>query len=57
MTRLRTQVVDQNLVKEDLLKKVSSKGIVRKGNEVQVIIGLNVHDIYDLVKPELKVED
>lgn len=57
MTRLRTQVVDQNLVKEDLLKKVSSKGIVRKGNEVQVIIGLNVHDIYDLVKPVLKVED
>ena len=57
MTRLRTQVVDQNLVKEDLLKKVSSKGIVRKGNEVQVIIGLNVHDIYDLVKPALKIED
>lgn len=57
MTRLRTQVVDQNLVKEDLLKKVSSKGIVRKGNEVQVIIGLNVHDIYDLVKPVLKIED
>ncbi|CEG28542.1 glucose-specific PTS transporter subunit IIBC [Bacillus sp. B-jedd] len=41
-TRLRVTVADVNRVDDDLLKKTGAKGIVKKGNGVQVIYGPEV---------------
>ena len=41
-TRLRVSVKDAGLVDEELLKKTGSKGLVMKGNGVQVIYGPHV---------------
>ncbi|HWO76435.1 MAG TPA: maltose/glucose-specific PTS transporter subunit IIC [Bacillus sp. (in: firmicutes)] len=41
-TRLRVTIKDESLVKEDLLKQTGSRGIVKKGNGVQIIYGPQV---------------
>ena len=41
-TRLRLTLADSSLVKEDILKQTGSKGIVKKGNGIQVIYGPQV---------------
>ncbi len=57
MTRLRAEVKDLAKVNEDLLKTIPNTGVVKAGNEIQLVIGQNVHDLFDLVKPILKIED
>ncbi len=44
-TRLRVNVNDVALVNDDLINKVPNSGIVKKGNDIQVIIGLTVADV------------
>ena len=41
-TRLRLTLVDSSAVREDILKSTGSKGIVKKGNGIQVIYGPQV---------------
>lgn len=41
-TRLRITVIDENLVDDVLLKASGAKGVVRKGNGIQVIYGPHV---------------
>ncbi len=41
-TRLRLTLADSSLVKEDILKQTGSKGVVKKGNVIQVIYGPQV---------------
>lgn len=41
-TRLRLTLADSSLVKEDILKETGSKGVVKKGNGIQVIYGPQV---------------
>lgn len=57
MTRLRSAVKDLAKIDEAKLNTIPNTGIVIVGNEVQLVIGMNVHDIYDLVRPILKIED
>ncbi|MDR4950448.1 maltose/glucose-specific PTS transporter subunit IIC [Neobacillus cucumis] len=41
-TRLRVTIKDESLVKDDVIKKTGSKGIVKKGTGVQIIYGPQV---------------
>lgn len=41
-TRLRLTLADSGLVREDILKQTGSKGVVKKGNGIQVIYGPQV---------------
>lgn len=46
MTRLRLSIKDESLVAEDAeFKKYNAKGVVRKGNAIQVIIGFDVENV------------
>lgn len=44
-TRLRVEVYDMELIDETILSQTGSKGIIRKGNEAQVVYGLTVGSI------------
>ncbi|MDQ7982931.1 MAG: PTS transporter subunit EIIC [Spiroplasma sp.] len=44
-TRLRVTVVDPNKVDEEILKSTGAIGVVKKGNAIQVIYGLEVGNI------------
>ncbi len=57
MTRLRAEIKDFSKVNEELLNTVPNSGIFKSSNEIQLVIGLKVHDVYDLIKPILKIED
>ena len=57
ITRLRTIVNDTSLVNDEILKTVENKGIIKKGNEVQIVIGMKVQDVCSDVKSYLKIED
>ncbi|MBQ2657537.1 MAG: PTS transporter subunit EIIC [Erysipelotrichaceae bacterium] len=57
ITRLRTEVRDMSKVNEELLKTIPNTGIVKQGKELQLVIGMKVHDLFDQVKPILKIED
>lgn len=48
-TRLRVEVFDMVLIDETVLSQTGSKGIICKGNEVQVIYGLTVGSIKNKV--------
>ncbi|MFY0783032.1 maltose/glucose-specific PTS transporter subunit IIC [Peribacillus simplex] len=41
-TRLRVTVKDESLVKEDVIKQTGSKGVVKKGNGIQIVYGPQV---------------
>lgn len=49
-TRLRIEVKNPELVKEELLKQTAQKGVVLNGTNVQIIIGLHVEDVKAVVK-------
>jgi len=49
-TRLRCEVREVNRIDQSLLKQTPQKGVVVNGSNVQVIIGLNVETVKDLVK-------
>lgn len=57
MTRVRVELKDTAKVNEELLKSIPNSGLVKSGNELQLVIGMNVHDLYDKIKPLLKIED
>lgn len=54
ITRLRVNLADPSLVDEALINKTDSKGIVRKGNDIQIIYGLQVADIRRSVDEQLE---
>lgn len=45
VTRLRLKVRDKNLISDEKLKFLGAKGVICKGNAVQVIIGLQAEHI------------
>ena len=52
-TRLRLILKDPNVVDEQTLKQTGSKGIIKSGNNVQVVYGLNVKSVRDQVDQQL----
>lgn len=54
-TRLRVNVKDINKIDEDLLQKVKHSGVVKKGNDVQIIYGLQVPQICSAVQEVLGI--
>lgn len=44
-TRLRVEVKDYRLIKEDRINKFKNSGIVKKGSNVQIIIGMRVQTV------------
>lgn len=56
-TRLRLEVADLSLVNEEKIKEANCKGVVIKGNVVQVIIGMKVPDVCEEMKQILGRED
>lgn len=53
ITRLRVNLNDPSLIKEELINRTENKGIVKKGNDVQVIYGLQVADVRRAVEEQL----
>ena len=52
-TRLRVSLYDTTKLKKDRIDQMQHSGIVEKGNDIQIIFGLNVTDISYAVKKEL----
>ncbi|MDR2007460.1 MAG: PTS transporter subunit EIIC [Alphaproteobacteria bacterium] len=50
ISRLRLKLNDINLIDEAMLKKNGAKGIVKSGNDIQVIIGTDVEFYADAMK-------
>lgn len=50
ITRLRFKVEDSSLVDEAALKKLGAKGVVCKGQAVQVVLGTQAEHIADAMK-------
>ena len=57
MTRLRVEVKDPNKVNEETIKKAIDKGLFKNGTNVQIVVGTNVHSVFDLLRPILNLED
>ena len=57
MTRLRVEVKDLSLLDEDKINKYKNSGIVKKNNNVQIIIGLQVGHVKSDVCAALGIED
>ena len=55
-TRLRVNVKDPELVKDEEINKTANSGIVRKGNDIQIIYGVSVPDVREAVEHHLKKE-
>ena len=53
-TRLRVNVKNPELIDEKLINKVPNSGIVKKDNDIQVIIGLTVADVRKEVEDYLE---
>lgn len=53
-TRLRVNVKDPSLLKDELINKVPNSGIVKKGDDIQIIIGLQVAELRNAVEDYLK---
>lgn len=49
-TRLRVNVKDASLIKEELINRTPNSGIVKKENDIQIIYGLHVPDIRKAVE-------
>ena len=52
-TRLRVNVKDVELVKDELINKAHNAGIIRKGNDIQIVFGLQVADVRKCVEEYL----
>ena len=52
-TRLRLVLKNPDIVDENLLKQTGSKGVIKSGNNVQVVYGLNVKSVRDQVDSSL----
>ncbi len=53
-TRLRVNVKDPSLLKDELINKVPNSGIVKKEDDIQIIIGLKVAEVRTAVEDYLK---
>lgn len=49
-TRLRVNLNDINNIDEEMLKETGSKGVIKRGSEVQIIYGTNVHKFRDALE-------
>ncbi len=54
ITRLRVSLVDPSLLDESLINKTNHMGIVKKGNDIQIIYGLKVPEVQAAVEEQLK---
>ena len=54
-TRLRINVYDESKVNEDILEKYPSSGIIKRGKNVQIVIGLNVQEVRKDVEREMNL--
>ena len=53
-TRLRVNVKDPSLLKDELINKVPNSGIVKKDNDIQIVFGLQVAEVRNAVEDYLK---
>lgn len=53
-TRLRVNVKDPSLLKDELINKMPNSGIVKKGDDIQIIFGLQVAEVRQAVEDYLK---
>ena len=53
-TRLRVNVKDASLVKDELINKAPNSGIVKKENDIQIIFGLQVGNVRNAVEDYLE---
>lgn len=53
-TRLRVNVADESLIDEDLINHMKNSGIVRNGNDVQIIFGMEVAKVRGQVEEALE---
>jgi PTS system arbutin-like IIC component len=54
-TRLRIALVDMSLTQsDDIFKALGAHGVVRRGNGIQVIVGLNVPQVRDQIENLMK---
>ncbi len=53
-TRLRINVKDVSALKEELINRAPNSGIIKKGNDVQIVFGLQVSDVRKSVEDYLK---
>lgn len=53
ITRLRVNLKDPSLIREDLINRTQNRGIVKKGNDVQIIYGLQVAEVRQAVDDQL----
>ncbi len=54
-TRLRVNVKDPALVRDEEINKTANSGIVKKGNDIQIIYGVGVPDVREAVEVRLNV--
>ena len=54
ITRLRVCLEDPSLLREDLINKTENHGIVKKGNDIQIIYGMHVADVHRAVEQQLE---
>ncbi|GKU25159.1 PTS transporter subunit EIIC [Clostridium folliculivorans] len=53
-SRLRVEVADNTLIDEKTLKATGASGVVRKGNNIQVVYGLTINKIRTIVDEALE---
>lgn len=53
-TRLRVNVKDESLVNEDLINHMKNSGIMRKGKDIQIILGMQVAQVRGQVEEALE---
>ena len=52
-TRLRVNVKDVAALNEELINKAPNSGIIKKGNDIQIVFGLQVADVRKSVEDYL----
>ena len=52
-TRLRLELKNIDIINEELLKQTGSKGVVKRGNEIQIIYGTNVNTFRKMLEDYL----
>jgi PTS system arbutin-like IIC component len=56
-SRLRVEVVDNSVIDEKTLKTTGASGVVRKGNNIQVVYGLTINKIRTIVDEALEIKE
>ncbi|MBZ9686917.1 PTS transporter subunit EIIC [Clostridium estertheticum] len=56
-SRLRVDVVDDSLIDEKILKTTGAAGVVKKGNNIQVVYGLSINKIRTIVDEALETKE